>query len=322
MHISGYKIGHQSTQAFLRTCFLALIVTALGGTWVLEQPRGSVYDFFRPFQSLLATLYEVYGSSAVTGLEQFVCFIFFCIVGINEDAFINGCLIFSNWSVPVFEVTRCKWYMLHYTSPSPKPLFAYSNSAAVAQLNMGKLVNWKKQKASAVKGGYHIQTCETYYDASGRKRFKGTKQLRRTEFLIWIVFRKMFLLFDFFLFFRKQTYWNITERHFPKHQSLAILCPCSPLQSEGIPCPIWIQNGRFISWFDHDQPWPSKCSRPTPFGNSVLPCHARLHRWFGVRQFGKRFQVFAPWETFEDPAGMAAPCSKARCHFWQIGVRN
>ena len=56
---------HPST----RLCLLLLVVTALGGTWMVEQPDQSVLEYFPPFQSVLAQLYEAFGGTAVPTLK-------------------------------------------------------------------------------------------------------------------------------------------------------------------------------------------------------------------------------------------------------------
>ena len=78
------------------------------------------------------------------------------------------------------EVTRCKWYMIHYNALTPKPHYAYSNSSRISQLDMGKLVR------KTVDQDANLKTCETYVDSEGNKRFKGTKRLRQTELLMYI----------------------------------------------------------------------------------------------------------------------------------------
>ena len=52
----------------LRTCLLLLLVTALGGAWLLEQPENSVLEFFPPFQTLLKMMFETCNATAVAGL--------------------------------------------------------------------------------------------------------------------------------------------------------------------------------------------------------------------------------------------------------------
>ena len=57
-----------------------------------------------------------------------------------------------------------------YGSPSPKRSWAYSNSSAVRQLDVG----WKRMKSK-------ISTVTKYVDGKGRQRYKGSPQLKSTE---------------------------------------------------------------------------------------------------------------------------------------------
>ena len=58
----------------LRTCLLCLLTTALGGCWALEQPELSAVEFFPPFLTLLASLFESYGETAAARSYQFYIF--------------------------------------------------------------------------------------------------------------------------------------------------------------------------------------------------------------------------------------------------------
>ena len=53
-----------------RLCLALMFVTALGGTWVVEQPENSMLEYFPAFQSLLAALYQAFGGSAVPTLQK------------------------------------------------------------------------------------------------------------------------------------------------------------------------------------------------------------------------------------------------------------
>jgi len=66
--------------------------------------------------------------------------------------------------------------MGHYNAPTPKRHYAYSNSKAIHKIDKGVLQGWKPKKEK-------VKTAERYVDASGRQRYKGTKQLRSTETL-------------------------------------------------------------------------------------------------------------------------------------------
>ena len=70
--------------------------------------------------------------------------------------------------------------MAHYRAPTPKRHYAYSNSKVIHRIDKGRLAGWKPR-------GEKVTTAEHYTDASGKKRYKGTKALRSTETLGLIV---------------------------------------------------------------------------------------------------------------------------------------
>ena len=89
---------------------------------------------------------------------------------------------FSRLSIPT-QVFRAKWFMVHYGSRTPKPHYAWGNSRHVRELSMGPLVGWAKRRLAQIEEGTLITTCERYVDKNGKVRYKGTRQLRQTEFL-------------------------------------------------------------------------------------------------------------------------------------------
>lgn len=48
-----------------RTCILALLATALGAVWTVEQPLGSVLEFYPAFRRLLSSVFACGGEYAV-----------------------------------------------------------------------------------------------------------------------------------------------------------------------------------------------------------------------------------------------------------------
>jgi len=71
-------------------------------------------------------------------------------------------------------------WMGHYNHPTPKKTTLVSNSEQIAVLGKGKMS--KSQKRTDFK------TAVTYLDSKGRKRYKGTPQLRSTQNL-WLIFK-------------------------------------------------------------------------------------------------------------------------------------
>ncbi|CAL1167367.1 unnamed protein product [Cladocopium goreaui] len=78
-------------------------------------------------------------------------------------------------------VHKTTWYMLHYGGASPKPLFGFSNSKHVGKLNQGRLQGWATKKKSLKEKGTHKDLVIKYVDSNGRKRWKGSPDLRSSE---------------------------------------------------------------------------------------------------------------------------------------------
>ena len=150
-----------------RTSYLCLLTTALGGTWFLEQPGGSMYEYFIPFRELLLALYQNHGSSAAT---QTLLALF--PNHYTSVLFVSKCLVLTQPS----EVSKTSWWMRHYGGPSPKRHWAYCNSEVVQQLNCGKLTKHDKKGCTA-------RNAEVYHNRAGKKCFKGTSTLKSSEFL-------------------------------------------------------------------------------------------------------------------------------------------
>lgn len=73
------------------------------------------------------------------------------------------------------EVFKSCFWMRLYRAPSPKRHICYSNSAWVERFNIGRLKGWKKSMNQDQRN-----TVE-YRDANGKKRFHGSRNLRKTE---------------------------------------------------------------------------------------------------------------------------------------------
>lgn len=64
-----------------------------------------------------------------------------------------------------------------YGSPTPKRQYAYSSSPAILKLDIG----WKRQFTTKTK------TVRRYINKKGEKKYVGTKHLRTTESLVYIL---------------------------------------------------------------------------------------------------------------------------------------
>lgn len=72
--------------------------------------------------------------------------------------------------------------MALYNGPTPKRHVAWSNSAAIALLDLGRLEGWtKKIKAKEAQGEQPVKLVRKYVDKNGKQRYHGSKQLRASE---------------------------------------------------------------------------------------------------------------------------------------------
>ena len=126
---------------------LAILAVARGGTFMIEQPGGSLMEFFPK----LTWLYKQ------TPVPRQI-YAIFCI------------------SV-VCKVWKCCWWMAHYDGPTAKRHKAFTNSRAVNKFNRGRL----DVKALAKRKDPAAQPTERYQDKSGKWRWKGTKALKGTQ---------------------------------------------------------------------------------------------------------------------------------------------
>ena len=80
-------------------------------------------------------------------------------------------------STAIAQVSLVKWWMRHYDSATAKRHYLYSNSHVVRSLDRGRLHmrGWPTKTK--------VKTCEKYRDHSGKLRYKGTANLKQTEWL-------------------------------------------------------------------------------------------------------------------------------------------
>lgn len=72
--------------------------------------------------------------------------------------------------------------MALYGGPTPKRHVAFSNSATVAKLNLGKLEGWqKKVKQDEAAGIQRVKTVRKYIDKNGKPRYHGSEGLKASE---------------------------------------------------------------------------------------------------------------------------------------------
>lgn len=76
----------------------------------------------------------------------------------------------------IAKVTTVRWWMGHYSAETPKRHWGAGNTPLMSKLDKGVLQGWKKKTRTTT-------PVVKYIDARGVQRYKGTKDLRRTEYL-------------------------------------------------------------------------------------------------------------------------------------------
>jgi len=126
-----------------RMILLMMIVICLNGTILLEQPFGTLFEYYPRWRDFIMKLMEIGGKNAVN---------------------------------------RTSWWMMHYGGPTPKRHVAWCNSPNINFLDLGKLRGWAKHKRELeAKGNAPQPLVHKYIDKSGRRRYKGSRSLKSSE---------------------------------------------------------------------------------------------------------------------------------------------
>ena len=96
------------------------------------------------------------------------------------------------------KVYQAAWWMASYGGLTPKRHIAYSNSPAVQVLDLGTLLKAVRDRLSK----HTCQSSKTYVSKNGRKRFAGTKFLKRTQMLATNELLKVFVRWNTATYFR------------------------------------------------------------------------------------------------------------------------
>ncbi|CAE7194767.1 unnamed protein product [Symbiodinium sp. CCMP2456] len=138
-----------------RVCLLILLVVALGATYTLEQPAGSLLEYFPLFRHVLQRVQQ--------------------------------------WGGDI-SVNRVRWWMGNYGCSTPKPHYLYSNSPAALGIWNGKLQpgirgSSRKARSKTTKrytdvkgkacwtGTRHLKATEQYPEQFGRRMVELLKDL-------------------------------------------------------------------------------------------------------------------------------------------------
>ena len=107
-----------------------------------------------------------------------VWILFFCY---PPDLWFNSVTCWLQSPMLTAQVHKATFYLLHYGGPTPKPLFAFSNSRHVERLNKGPLKGWMEKKKALKDSGKSKDLVIKYIDGHGKRRYKGSSELRSSE---------------------------------------------------------------------------------------------------------------------------------------------
>lgn len=155
-----------------RTCLLIYLITAMGGVWILEQPRSSLVSWHPRIRLLWKSIPKAPKSKPILWTNAWEHMLL--------RSFMNN-HYFGSLCCPLhghpWQVWQAAWWAAHYRAPTPKRHICWANSPAIVHFDMGTLSR-VLQKELAKKNN-HAKPTETY-SSGGKKRFKGTKHLRAT----------------------------------------------------------------------------------------------------------------------------------------------
>ena len=169
-----------------RISLLLILTVALGGVFVLEQPGGSLLEFYPTFRWALAQLIEIHGIDAAQ--NSVACIhLLIMLIGMVHHLLLK-CSISINFHTGFTtawnsaQVCRVNWSMGAFGGETAKPQYAYSNSPAIRKLHHYRPTSGNHVKKVHTK----VETCKKYKNRDGKDCYVGTKQLRDTEKLEWI----------------------------------------------------------------------------------------------------------------------------------------
>lgn len=154
----------------------------MDGHFIIEQPGSSLFFHYLYIQ-------EAFKLLAIAGLKAFWCEIvillccFVCVFSSDSDGY--GNCHKERGPPPISfqllaEVYKVGLWMRLWGAACPKRTILFSNGKAVKMLWTGAL---DRKKYPSL-----IQTATKYIDGAGKRRYKGSKELKSTQSLAWIIF--------------------------------------------------------------------------------------------------------------------------------------
>lgn len=178
----------------LRTFLAISLIVARGGVWVIEQPSSSLVYRHPRFQQMLqlttVTLrhpicwfllyFRAEGlkkcSMLASNTNRYKYAIYTYISPVYMNSY-RSCLFHPSSSQPA-QVFKQAFWMRGWGSRTPKRSILWSNSSAV------RMFRTDKKHARSTNKNHKLAT--TYHDRAGNKRYKGNRNMKRSQILGWI----------------------------------------------------------------------------------------------------------------------------------------
>ena len=160
-----------------RISLLLILTVALGGVFVLEQPGGSLLEFYPTFRWALTQLIEISGIETAQNLVAWILLLMMLINLIHHPPLRVNYISVAQYLWNLAKVCRVSWSMGAFGGETAKPQYAYSNSPAIRKLHHYRPTSTNHVKEDHLK----VQTCKKYKNRDGKDCYVGTKQLKDTE---------------------------------------------------------------------------------------------------------------------------------------------
>lgn len=164
----------------MRTCLLMWVIHAMGGTFLLEQPRSSMVLWHPRVREFMKSLPKASGC----------CFLLVLIGWCIKPRLPILMVSIALTATPIHPIlsslafSRCLpgqvfltyWWMQHFGGLTAKRHLGVSNAATIGELDWGRLKASVRSRLSSSKAKSAI----TYRSKSGRVAFKGSRFLKST----------------------------------------------------------------------------------------------------------------------------------------------
>ena len=241
------------------------------------------------------------------GLEECVHFIYPLCKCVNLIQFMCSR---GDAVVKTLQVYRTAWWAAHYKAPTPKRHYCYANSSRIYKLDKGKLTGWKRS------ANYdQVKTAVQYTDSRGKRRWTGTRALKRTECLDMFEYSNCVPFFHIIWF-------NCPfqgENCKPRFIGFEFLGTKTRATIKGVHASVCTWAGGSLPWTCPFSPGTASPPWTCSSGHPVLQLAPR-DRWPGLCWAGERFQLFT--KESEPPNSWWVEGTHPSTNFWCGAIKQ